>query len=135
MIPREANVFLTKAALLDPRMKRVNPEEQADMASMWAEVLEDVPLADALVALTKHYRAESIPIMPSHVLAAIGMHDDTSTLVDITDQVVAESKARALAAAGVSEAEFEAHQHDAAWIRQRFAARELETTDESGTTE
>ena len=118
----EANVFLTKAALLDPRMKRVNPVEQADMAEEWAAVLEDVPLADALGALRAHYRAESSSIMPAHVLARLHVSDDApDPWKDITAEVVEESKQRALAAAGVTEAEYEANKDDSEWVRVKFA--------------
>jgi hypothetical protein len=119
--PRETNVFLTEAALLDPRMKRVNEVEQADMASMWADVLADVSLADARAAMRAHYRSQTIPMMPAHVLERVVVVDEMfSRIPDVTDQVIAESKARALEAAGVTEDEFEAHQHDAAWIRAHF---------------
>jgi hypothetical protein len=115
----EANVVLTRAALLDPRMKRVDVAEQADMASAWAEVLVDVELAAALEAVTAHYRTSRDPIMPADVLARAGW-EEPSPYENITAQVAAEQKRRALESAGVTEAEFEQHQHDPAWIRGHF---------------
>lgn len=130
-------MFLTKAALLDPRMKRVNPIEQADMASMWAEVLADVDLDAALGALRTHYRAESAAIMPANVLEAVGVEDEpASRYRDIMPELEAQWKAEALAEAGVTAAEFEAHEHDVAWLRAKFPAlaesRALTSFDEAG---
>lgn len=75
MNAREANVFLTKAALLDGRFRRT-PEEQADMAVAWAEVLVDVTLPDALEALRQHYRAEARAITPADVRSLAAELDD-----------------------------------------------------------
>lgn len=57
MTPIEANAVLTRAALIDPRMKRVNPQEQADMATAWASTLTrgGIELSAALVAVEEHY--------------------------------------------------------------------------------
>lgn len=71
MTPIEANVLLTAAALLDPRMKRVDPHEQADMATAWAGVLADVSLADALRVLPEHYRVSTDRLMPGNVWALV----------------------------------------------------------------
>lgn len=67
----EGNVFLTKAAQLDPRMKRVVAEDQADLAEMWAAALPDVSLADALSAIPAHYRESRDPMMPADVLRRV----------------------------------------------------------------
>lgn len=69
----EALVLLTRAALLDPRMKRVDPVDQADMASAWAEVLHDVDLEDGLTAVSVHYRSSRDALMPADVLALVGV--------------------------------------------------------------
>lgn len=66
MNAQEANVFLTKTALLDGRFKR-EPEERADMAEEWAAVLADVPLRAALWAGRQHYRRETRGITPADV--------------------------------------------------------------------
>jgi len=68
MDAREMNVFLTRAALLDPRMKRTNPTDQADMATAWSETLGDVPLDVAVTALTAHYQASIASVMPAHIM-------------------------------------------------------------------
>lgn len=129
MSPDEVNVFLTKAALLDPRMKRVDPIEQADMAEAWAELLDDVALQAALSALRAHYRTSSDTITPSRVIALTDLVTKP-VLPDITAEVEAEDRRARLAAAGVTEAEYLAHQHDRAWVLERFGARELEVGHE-----
>jgi hypothetical protein len=115
----EANVVLTRAALLDPRMKRVDEVEQADMATAWAEVLVDVPLKAALEAVAAHYRTSREPIMPADILSRAGW-EEPSPYENITAQVATALKLRALERAGVTEAEFDAHKNDAAWISARF---------------
>jgi hypothetical protein len=116
---RQANILLTRAALLDPRMKRVDEQEQADMAIAWAEVLVDVELDAALEAVAAHYRTSRDPIMPADILTRVGWVEP-SPYENITARVAAEQKRRALEGAGVTEAEFEKHQHDAAWIHAHF---------------
>jgi hypothetical protein len=64
----EANTLITKIAHIDPRVKRRNPEEQAQMADTWASLLPDVSLADALDAAFVHYRRSAEVLMPSHIL-------------------------------------------------------------------
>jgi hypothetical protein len=115
----EANVVLTKAALLDPRMKRVDQVEQADMATAWAEVLVDVDVQEALAAVVAHYRTAREPIMPADILDRVGW-EAPSPYENITAHVAAAQKLRALERAGVTEADFEKHKHDPAWIRKHF---------------
>lgn len=116
-------MLLTRAALLDPYWRRAEPAEQAERASAWAEVLADVAMADALKAVTRHYRASTSTIMPANVLELVGVVDEIeSSIPDVTAEVVAESKRRALEAAGVTEAELEAHSHDVSWLRGHFPA-------------
>lgn len=116
-------MLLTRAALLDPYWRRAEPTEQAERASVWAEVLEDVALPDALKAVDGHYRTKTSTIMPADVLEFVGIVDEAeSSIPDVTAEVVAESKRRALAAAGVTEAELDAHAGDVAWLRAHFPA-------------
>lgn len=70
MTPREANVLLTRAALLDGRLRR-EPEERAQMATAWAQVLADVPLEPALEALSAHYREQTRSVMPADIAALV----------------------------------------------------------------
>lgn len=121
----EVNVFLTKAALLDPRMKRVDPRDQADMAEAWAEVLDDVPLTAAVAALRAHYRESSYAITPADVMRRVVLPPDP-VFPDITAQFEADSKRAALAAAGVTEAEWEVHSTDREWLLEHFPQHELE---------
>lgn len=129
MNAREVNVFLTRAALLDPRMKRTDPAEQRDMAKAWAEVLADVPLEVALEALTEHYRGSRDTITLSDVVAFAQVEAAPYPIRSIDDELQVERRARALAAAGVTEQEFASHEHDVAWLRAHFAPKELEASD------
>lgn len=114
-------MLLSKAALLDPRMKRVDVSEQAAMASAWAEALADVELVDAGEALMAHYRSSRDPIMPADIVTLVGIREDPwADVPDLTPIVVAESRARQLEAAGVSEEEYERNRHDPAWIARTF---------------
>jgi hypothetical protein len=115
----EVNIMLTKAALVDPRMKRVDEDEAFERAVLWAELLDDVSLEDGLAAVREHYRSSNDAIMPADILTRAGWVEP-SPYENITARVAAEQKRRALEAAGVTEAEFEKHQHDAAWIRKHF---------------
>ena len=119
MNAREANVLLAKAALNDPRMKRVDPVERADMAEEWAEVLHDVTLTDAVAAMREHYASSRDAIMPADIRKLAGAVDGAA-LPDITDQIVEASKQRMLAAAGVTEAEYLDHTDDEPWLRAHF---------------
>lgn len=60
----EAGVLLAKMSAFDRRTIG-----EADIEA-WAEAVGDVPLADALDAVTEHYRVQSRWIMPSDVLTA-----------------------------------------------------------------
>lgn len=88
MTPREANALLTRAALLDPRMKRVDPVEQKDMATAWASVLTrgGVTLEAALAAVEEHYLGSREAITVADIVAAAaattlpGVEDITAEL-------------------------------------------------------
>lgn len=84
MNAQEANVFLTKTALLDGRFKR-EPEERADMAEEWAAVLADVPLRAAVWAIRRHYRRETRGITPADVRTLVDewAEDHAPTLTEI----------------------------------------------------
>lgn len=87
MSPREANVLLTRVALLDGRYKRA-PEEQAQMAVVWAEVLADVALDDAVAAVTDHYATETRAIMPADIVEACPVRS-SSWIGNVTEQRLA----------------------------------------------
>lgn len=87
MSPREANVLLTKIALLDGRFKRT-PEEQAQMAVAWAEVLAEVALNAAIEAVTEHYAAETRGIMPADIVEACPVRS-SSWVGNVTEQRLA----------------------------------------------
>lgn len=83
MTPREANVLLTQAALLDGRLRR-EPEERAQMAVAWAEVLADVTIEVGMSALAVHYREQSRTVMPADIVA-IAEESGTSGRVAVED--------------------------------------------------
>lgn len=87
MSPREANVLLTKIALFDGRFKR-SPEEQAQMATVWAPVLGDVSLEDAMVAVNDHYASETRGIMPADIVSACPVRS-SSWAGNVTEQRLA----------------------------------------------
>lgn len=109
----EVNVILTKAALIDPF---IVPDP--DRAEEWAEVLDGVSFDEGLAAMRAHYATSSDRLMPAHILARVGGAE--SRVPDITGEVLEQSKREALAAAGVTEAEFDAHQNDRAWLAAHF---------------
>lgn len=76
MNAREANVLLTHITLLDGRFKRT-PEEQAQMAVAWANVLADVDLDRAMVAVNEHYASETRGVMPADIVAACPVYDSS----------------------------------------------------------
>jgi hypothetical protein len=125
----EVNVFITRAALLDPRMKRVDPNEQADMVIAWADVLDDVPLDVALDALRQHYRSSSDSITPGRVVELANVAA-APVLPDITEEIIAEDMQKQLVAAGVTEAEWRTHGHDLAWVAAHFDLNVLEAADD-----
>lgn len=88
MSPREANVLLTKVALLDPRFKRT-PEEQAAMAKAWAEILADVSLDAAVAAVNDHYATETRGVMPADIVAAAPTWKGISDAGNVTERRLA----------------------------------------------
>lgn len=88
MNEREANVLLTKIALIDGRFRR-EPEEQAEMAIAWAEVLSDVALQDARDAVIQHYATETRGIMPADIISALPPLHSASWAGNITEQRLA----------------------------------------------
>ena len=127
MIAREVNVLLTEAALRDPRMKRTDPVEQADMATVWAEDLADVSLEDARAAVKAHYATSREPVMIADILARCGVVEDPwAHLPDDSEAIYAASKKAALEKAGVSDEEWEANRGSAAWVREHFPEIELQ---------
>lgn len=113
----EVNVLLTEAAAVDPRMRRLDPMEAAHRAEAWATILDDVPLANALDAMRAHYRVSRDALMPADVLELAGVVSDPWAGVRDLDR---EAYLEQLEAAGVTEAEVEAHRGDRAWVEAKF---------------
>jgi len=118
---REVNILLTKAALRDPRMKRVNAAEQKDMAVEWATDLAGVSLDDALEAVRAHYAVSREPIMIADILERCGVVEDPwEHLPDVDAELAPIRRERALEAAGVTEEEFAANWRDPEWRALKF---------------
>jgi len=117
---RDVNAVLTLAALYDPRMKRVDAVEQADMAAAWAELLVGVDIDAALAAVKAHYSVSRDAIMPADILDRVGW-EPPSTYENITARVAAAQKKAELEKRGITEDELEKHKHDPAWIREHFS--------------
>lgn len=85
----EANVLLTKAALVDRWMKFGTPQELAAAANEWAIVLVDVPLDVALEALSAHYATERRSIMPADIVDFAPPLRSSSHAGNVTEQRLA----------------------------------------------
>lgn len=115
--------LLGVAALVDNRVVT------AEVVEAWHEAIGDLSYEQARRALAVHRRESTEYLQPAHLWALARTPYEEP---DITDEVVAESKARALAAAGVTEDEFNANQHDPEWIRRRFATQQITATADEG---
>lgn len=91
MNAREANVLLTHITLLDGRFKR-SPEEQAQMAVVWAGVLADAPLDAAIDAVNEHYVTETRGIMPADIAVAVPPLQSASWVGNVTEQRLARER-------------------------------------------
>ena len=88
----EANVLLTKAALVDRWMKFGTPQELAAAAKEWAIVLVDVPLDIALEALSAHYATERRSIMPADIVDFAPVLRSSSYAGNVTEQRLARER-------------------------------------------
>ena len=89
----EANVLLTKAALVDRWMKFGTPQEAAAAAKEWATVLAEVPLEAGLEALAAHYATERRSIMPADIVDFAPVLRSSSYAGNITEQRLAAERA------------------------------------------
>lgn len=80
----DANILLTKATLLDPRLSRP-AAERVEQAEAWASVLADVPLTVALEAVREHYRSETRTVMPADIVAAAPLPESSSDAGNVTE--------------------------------------------------
>jgi hypothetical protein len=121
MTDEETIVLLAFAALLDPRLKRVDDEEATERALAWHLLLADVDVNAARHAVTAHYATSREAIMPADILERVGVVEDPwAHLPDDSIAVYEASKKAALDAAGVSAEQWEANKHDAAWVHATF---------------
>lgn len=89
----EANVLLTKAALVDRWMKFGTPQELAAAANEWAIVLADVPLDVALEAVSAHYATERRSIMPADIVDFAPPLRSSSHAGNVTEKRLAQERA------------------------------------------
>ena len=92
MNAHEANVLLTKAAMVDRWMKFQTPQELAAAANEWASVLADVSLEAGIEALTAHYATERRSIMPADIVEFAPLRS-ASYAGNITEQRLARERA------------------------------------------
>jgi hypothetical protein len=85
----------------------------------WSALLGDVELEDAKAAVIEHYRTSKEAIMPADILARV-VADAPSPYRNVTAELIDAAKKRALEAANVTEADYEAHRNDEAWLLAHF---------------
>lgn len=83
----------------------------------WHELLLDVDADAANDAARDHYRVSTVSLKPAHILQKVTGDAGLGALRDVTAERDARLKAEWLDARGISEAEFDANQEDAEWVR------------------
>lgn len=106
MNAREANVLLTKVALLDPWPKRTDPAHQAAVAAEWAVLLADVSLEAGVWAVREHYKRETRPLLPADVLRLIDERAD-ELAPTVTDEVLRGQRDEWLRGQGIDPVEYD----------------------------
>lgn len=116
MNKQEMAMLLTKVQLGD------NRHVDALVLELWLDTIGDLGFNDAIDALRRFRRERpGTYLEPGHLLEFAGVTTAVeSPYRDITSELLEESKMRALAEAGVTVEEFEAHEHDVAWLREKF---------------
>lgn len=94
-----ANVLLTRLRLLDPRIPL--SDDPVAQAEAWAEVLDEVPLDEALAAAVAHYRESTNRLMPADLV-------ERCRVVDAQAEEAAAARARWLAERGLTEGQVRA---------------------------
>jgi hypothetical protein len=67
----------------DPSMLPAAEADRVAAARIWAQVLADVDLADALAAARRHYRATAERLAPAHIAAACDDRHRTGAAAEI----------------------------------------------------
>ncbi len=101
----EANVLLTKLSVLETRLRRQNDDDRLALAEMWAELLPDVSLAEALAAgmsLLGRARGGDPAIMPADVRDEAGAAREVSPWPDLNDEITERMMRKDLAALGTT---------------------------------
>lgn len=126
MTPTEVNAVLTFAALLDPRMKRTDPNEMADRAEAWALTIPDeVTVESARAAVTAHYQRSTDVLMVADLIALAGVAE-VSPWVDRTDEALLAIATRELAALGTTPEEYRSDPATKARVDAALDKREIE---------
>lgn len=126
MTPTEVNAVLTFAALLDPRMKRTDPNEMADRAEAWALTIPvEVTVEAARAAVTAHYQRSSEALMVADLIALAGVAE-VSPWVDRTDEALLAIATRELAALGTTPEEYRKDAATRARVNAALDKREIE---------
>lgn len=90
MSPREANVLLAEVGLIDARLRKQTPEDQAALAVLWSEILDPALTLDlARAAVRRHYATETRAIMPADLNEAVPAYQGVSDAGDVTAQRLA----------------------------------------------
>lgn len=102
----QANVFLSRLRLLDPRFAFEVPADPAKAAEhavlaaeTWAEVLRDVGFEEAIAAAVEHYRESPHRLMPVDVLsrcAAVDPEAERARAAWLASHGLTEAQVRAM---------------------------------------
>lgn len=89
---------------------------------LWLDTIGDLGFNEAVIALRRFRRERpGVYLEPGHLLELAGVADPVeSPYRDITPELLAESKFRALSEAGITLEEYHEHEHDVVWLRQKF---------------
>lgn len=126
MMRSEMAVLLAKVQLGD------NRHVDGLVLEYWMDTIGDLDVETALQALRRFRRERpGTYLEPGHLLELAGVVDEQpSTIPDLTDEVLAESRRLQLEAAGVTEEDVAAHAGDQAWLAAHFPARQLEPIED-----
>lgn len=128
MTPVEVNAVFTHAAKFDARMKRLNPEDQADMAEAWAAVIPDsVSMVDARLAVEQHYATSRDVLMLADLLELTrAQPDQVSPWEDLTDTLLEARMVRDLKALGTTPEEYRSDPATRARVDAALDKRQIE---------
>ena len=77
MTPSEAMTLLLYSAACDPTLLPAAETDRIMAANVWAQILTDIPLHQALTAARAHHRTSTHRLTPAHIHAACTDHTRT----------------------------------------------------------